>query len=123
MHPSQICTHLKISYNQAVWTNAGVTLSNVKRSAIVVLFALTLTACTDTRSNTKDVAALPEETQRAAYAECAKELRLPLHVHKLKRGYQGLHVQGSDGSGVLVAEARALNQCARTKLSAGIAAS
>ena len=87
------------------------------RFAAVLVLASSLVACVD--AETYDARrALPEEVQRNAYAECSVQLNLThwLHLHKLKSRDGLLHVLGSDGNGVLVAEAHTLNLCAGRRL-------
>jgi len=88
----------------------------------VTMLTTLLVACVDA-SNYDARRALPEETQRAAFAQCAEEMNLShwLQVHKLKSRDGLLHVVGSDGSGVLVGEANGVNRCAAAKLDAVIA--
>jgi len=67
---------------------------------------------------------LPEEVQRDVYAQCAAEMHFShmLALHKLKSRDGLLYVRGSDGSGVLVAEANNLNRCAWAKMDAIVSA-
>ncbi len=92
----------------------------MKISHWVAMFALCLAACDD-QATFDARRALPEETQRMAFADCAKEMGFLagwLHLHKLKSRGGLLHVIGSDGSGVTVGEALRLNRCAWAKLDA-----
>ncbi len=81
------------------------------------VLATLVVACEDT--TTFDARrTLSQDEQRAAFVECAEGTYVAhwLHLHKLKSRNGLLYVEGSDGSGVLVAEARGLNQCAWSKM-------
>ncbi len=92
------------------------------RPLATFVLAATLAAC-GTTPVVDSRGSIPVETQRAIYAECAKQKGV-LHwirLHKLKSRNGRLIVLGSDGSGVTVGEAQGINKCASEKMDVIIA--
>ncbi|SLN55669.1 hypothetical protein ROA7450_02869 [Roseovarius albus] len=60
---------------------------------------------------------VPEEVQKAAFAECAQEKGSThwLRLNKVKSRDGLLYIAGSDGSGYTVGEAHGMNLCAWAK--------
>lgn len=87
------------------------------RFSTTLVLSASLVACDDA-ATWEARRSLPKETQTAAYDYCARRMGLShwLHLHKLNSRDGLVHVIGSDGSGVTVAEARSLNRCAWAKL-------
>ncbi|WGI21314.1 hypothetical protein [Amylibacter sp. IMCC11727] len=85
-----------------------------------VFISLLVTACTETPSADK-IALIPEQTQIQAHAACQAEQGL-VHgaaVEVLEMSNGRVIASTLNGDDVTVAQARAVNQCARAKLLGG----
>lgn len=85
-----------------------------------VFVSLLVTACTETPGSDR-IMAIPEQTQIQAHAACQGEQGLTngAAVEVLELGNGRVVASTLNGNGVTLAQARAVNQCARAKLLGG----
>lgn len=93
----------------------------MRAAALISALALALGAgCTETE-RADVIIAMPVEVQLAAHRACHEQLRIaaPFQPNVLRLRGGGAVVSAVNASGMTLAEARAVNQCARARLLSG----